>query len=323
MKMLRWLNFGFLMAAAWGAPGCSLRESKALPPVEHEASTWQFRDRQGTLLKTEHYEVYTTVQDPVLLEALPQMMEASFAHYRSLVPAAQPPREPLRVYIFSRRNDWEHFTRRLTGPRAPEFLRVVHGGYSEAGVSVIEYTSNMTTFPIMGHEGFHQYLYTCVGRSAPAWLNEGLAVYCEGLRWSGGRVNQLDAWNNPFRRNALADALVRDKLYPLRELLRINAGHVIGTNAERIATYYGQLWGLMLYLKEGEGGRYAEPFAELCTRLATSDLDPHVRAAQLTHAAPLSHGEAVFSAFITPDFDAFEAGFREFLTDRLYTSRRK
>ena len=63
----------------------------------------------------------------------------------------------------------------------------------ERGITVAEYVSHAVTFPLLTHEGFHQFLYHCAYPRVPAWLNEGLAVMCEG---SAGVTS---AWWNSIR----------------------------------------------------------------------------------------------------------------------------
>ena len=45
---------------------------------------------------------------------------------------------------------------------------------------------------------------------------------------------------------------MRDEIFSLEELLRINAGHVVGGSTRKVSAYYGQVWALMLFLREGQ-----------------------------------------------------------------------
>lgn len=308
------------VAAAWVAlliGGCAARPAPGpvVADVAYEREDWKYQQSVGAAIRSEHYELYTTLREPVLQQSLPQVLESAYNYYRELVPAAQPPAEPMKVYLFATRGEWEHFTRRLAGPRAATLLKVRGGGYSERGVSVIEYVAHEITFPVMLHEGFHQYLYHCVHPNIPAWLNEGLAVYCEGHRAGGHGVSGFDPWYNPTRRNALAELLVRDReLFSLEELLRINAGHVVGGTRRRIDAYYAQVWALMLFLREGEDGRYAPGFARLLAALGRDDIEPFARAAHATSSRPeYNFGQSLFSAFISDDYETVDREFRRFM----------
>jgi hypothetical protein len=91
------------------------------PPAEFTERSLGLRTaRRATSLTTAHYEILTTVEDETLRSALPDFVEAAYARYQELVPATERPgRADAGVYFFARRNEWEAFTRRFTGPHAP------------------------------------------------------------------------------------------------------------------------------------------------------------------------------------------------------------
>lgn len=297
------------LAVCLGAAGCAAPRA----PVAFQIEPWSYRGVEGRKVTTARYEIYTTLRDEFLLSAMPELLETAFEYFRGLVPPARgPDTARMRVYLFADRGGWVEFTRRFTGPRAPEFLRITNGGYSERGVTVIQYVSHQTTFPIMAHEAFHQYVYHYVGRSVPAWINEGLAVVCEGQRWSGERLVNFDPWHNPLRRNVLAESLASGELFSLGELLATNAGRVIQLPSRAVGTYYAQLWALMLFLREGAGGRYAAGMTRMLRHLA--DAEPP---AASRPARPQSAGEALFRRYIAEDLDAVSREFHEFIRTRV------
>lgn len=297
--------------------GCHrpLEGFRAASDVSYTATPWTFDESAGLKIRTPHYEIFTTVEDPGLTDALPQMMETAFAYYRHLLPTPREPNTPMQVYLFASRADWANFTQRFGSGRAGTLLQVRYGGYSEQGVTVIEYTSHQGAFPLMTHEGFHQFVYFCVPEPIPAWLNEGLAVICEGQRWSNGGLIRFDPKHNPRRQNDLAEAIFRKELLPLRELLRINAGHVVGGNPRGIANYYAQVWALMLFLQNGEGGKYAGGFERMLHKLAAGEAEQSIAAARVVSKgpAPAGPGEALFRAFISDDLDLVESEFKRYL----------
>lgn len=319
-------NSLLLTLAVYGvfAGGCAgpRKNTPVLEDVRFEIKPWRYQGRPGRLLRTEHYEIYTTLSDDVLLAAIPQAVETAYSFYRQLVPTAREPGERMKVYLFAHRSEWASFTRRLAGPRAATLLKVRRGGYSERGVSVIEYVAHSVTFPLLAHEGFHQYLHCCVNRRVPAWLNEGLAVLCEGQRWSDSGLKEFDPWYNPARRNALAETLLRDELLPLDELLRVNAGHVIGESTRRVKAYYGQLWALTLFLREGQDGKYAEGFGRLLESLGSRELEPLARVAQVRSRHPATDfGRAVFCSFISDDLETVEREYVAFMRQKVLGQR--
>jgi len=303
-----------MLAAALLATGCV---EKRVKPVAYETEAWSFGSSPGYKMTTEHYQIYTTLQDSMLVEALPQFVEAAYANYTKLLPPQKPLEKRMDVLLFVRRGEWERFTRRLAGPRrASLLLKVRYGGYSERGVSVIEYVRHDVTFPLFAHEGFHQYLYHQVNAQVPAWLNEGLAVCAEGQRWGSHGVQEFDPWFNPKRRNQLVEALQKDRLHPLSRLLSTNAGEVIQETSTAVSTYYAQLWALILFLREGAGGKYAAGFQRLLDTLHDVDLEQYAKASHIWSDRPFNFGEDVFRNFISDDLDTVETEYVAFMREK-------
>jgi len=316
--MTRWMACGVLMLGTLG--GCTTPRSSTKVPYESEA--WRFNDAEGSKLTTEHYEIYTTLRDPVLIEALPAFVEGAYEQYTRLIPPVRAPEERMKVYLFVSRGQWAAFTRKFTGSRARVFLQVRNGGYSERGVSVIQYVTHSVTFPLFAHEGWHQYLYHCVNTKVPAWLNEGLAVICEGQRWDQHGLKEFDPWYNPLRRNDLSQALIANRLYPLRRLLETHAGEVIQGSTQGVATYYAQLWALILFLREGQQGKYAAPFNRMLADLGTSQAEQRARTAHIwSERSAFNFGEALFRAYISEDLESVEQEYFAFLRERFFARR--
>jgi hypothetical protein len=249
-------------------------------------------------------------------------METAYLFYRELVPTAREPEQPMPVYLFARRAEWADFTKRFGPQRARTLLKVRNGGYMERGVTVAEYVSHAVTFPLLTHEGFHQFLFHCAHPHVPAWLNEGLAVLCEGQRWGNAGLTEFDPWHNPQRRNTLAEVLLRDELFSLDELLRINAGHVVGGSTRKISAYYGQVWALTLFLREGEEGKYAEGFARLLNALGSSDLENYARAYHVQSSRQsYNFGRDLFCNFISDDLETVEREYLTFMRQRILGAR--
>lgn len=314
----RWIRstaVAALVFALAGLSGCATQKPRE--PVQFESEAWKYGSHAGHKLTTEHYEIYTTLRDDVLINALPDFVEAAYDNYCTLVPPTREPEERMKVYLFATRGQWEAFTRRFTGPRATVFLKVRNGGYSEQGVSVIEYVAHQITFPLFAHEGFHQYLHCCVNEQIPSWLNEGLAVYCEGQRWGTYTLKEFDPWYNPKRRNDLAEALISNRLHRLGELLETDAGRIIEGSDKSVAAYYAQVWALMLFLREGADGRYAAGFQRLLGELGNADLPQYARAAHIwSDRETFNFGEALFRNFISDDLETAEREYLAFIRER-------
>ncbi len=298
-------------------PTAGCQSTQQFGAVEYESAPWGFARARGYKLTTEHYEIHTTIKDQVLLDALPSFIEAAYENYRRVLPATHAPAGRMKIYLFATRGQWEAFTKRLTGARAPLFLKVRNGGYSERGVVVIEYVAHSITFPLFAHEGFHQYLHHHVNKRIPSWLNEGLAVYCEGQRWGSDRVKKFEPDYNPKRRNDLAAALTSNQLHSLRKLLETNPGQVIGGSSRKVATYYAQVWALIVFLHEGADGKYAADFQRLLDQLDSPELEQHARAAHIwSERSRFDFGTALFRSFISEDLDTVEQEYFDFMRDR-------
>lgn len=290
----------------FGGAGCVVTQSVRYQSSQAE---WRFGRTLGRQIVTDHYEIYTTLTDDNLLRTFPELMERTYEYYAHLVPPGRALEHRMPIYLFATRPEWTLFTQRFTGPRAPIFLQIRNGGYSERGVTVIQYVSHPTTFPLMAHEGLHQYLFHQVNPQVPAWLNEGLATICEGQRWSGGGLERFEPQYNPSRQNILAEAVLRNELIPLAELLATNAGRIVGGPGRTVATYYAQLWALLVFLMEGRDGQYADKLRELSESLS----DPQIVATSLSPDA----GQSLFRRYISDDLRSFEAEYLDFWRRRL------
>lgn len=312
--VVRWglVLLGGLGMAGCGAPRDDMYAARR-EPVAAAIETWEYRGRDGRKVTSQHYEIYTTLTDEYLLSAVPGLMESAFDYYQRLVPATREPREKMQVYLFLERQEWADFTRRFTGPRAPEFLRITYGGYCERGVTVIRYVSHQTTFPLLAHEGFHQYLHHHVNPYVPAWLNEGMAVMCEGQRWNGDRLVRFDPRFLPARRNILAEAVLEDRLFGLEQLLETHAGRIIQLSSREVGTYYAQLWALILFLREGRDGTYAPAFATMLSELGGLEAQRTVRTVASDDRPARSAGEQLFRAYIGENLAEIEADYRAFM----------
>src|SRR5690606_29601981 len=86
----------------------------------------------------------------------------------------------------------------------------------------------------------------------PAFLEEGLATLFEA-GFEGGALARPR--NNGSRHVRLVEAARRKRLWPLRSLLTMHAGDVIGTDHRSVNTFYAQAWALGRMLVESEAYR--------------------------------------------------------------------
>ncbi len=243
-------------------------------------------------------------------------METAYAQYTDILspPPDRPPHR-LTTYLLRARDEWDRFSRRFYPQRYNTYARISYGGYAEQDTAVLYYDSQRAyTLSVMAHEGWHQYLYSVAATPIPAWLNEGLACYCEAFEMQD-ETPVFTPRRNTFRLNHLREALAGNGLIPLREILATDAGRVLDQNKAR--PYYAQVWALAVYLRHGERGKYAAGLERLLADLVAGELTRRAGGARLGTARPadVSPGEAVFIAYISDDLDEFERGFQAFAID--------
>lgn len=292
--------------------GCTSPERG--PEFTLEQEEWNYRGTAGKILKTPHFTIHTTIQDPVMVEIMPDFAEASYRRYEKLMPGGASDRDPLRSYVFEQRRQWNQFTRDFANPRrVPIYLRIQSGGYSENAVGVLYLIGRERTLSVFAHEGFHQYVASRFDETIPPWLNEGLACYCEAFQMDGMKpVFTPD--HNTFRMNNLRTALNAKELVPLKEILDTHAGNIIRLGGRKVASYYAQAWALVTFLRHGKNKQYVEGFRKLLDDAGTSRMR---QAADAFRAASsegdVSYGAACFRHYVCDDVETFEEDYKAFL----------
>ncbi|MCK4659655.1 MAG: DUF1570 domain-containing protein [Phycisphaerae bacterium] len=288
------------------------------PPVPRFQLTqeeWSYNNAVGQLLTTDHFEIYTTIADQELRAVLPLFLESAYQLYTSLLPPITSDNPRMQTYLFNSRFQWDRFVRDTFPRRYRIYARIQHGGFAEGRMCVVYYLRRAYTLSIIAHEGMHQYFGSHFKTRIPAWLNEGLATYCEGFDFRDGAPVFLPRLNT-FRLNPLRRTLTSDALIPLPKLLATHAGEVVGEGHSGLTSaYYAQVWALTVFLRHGQGGRYAPGFARMLEDIRNGSLHTKARAARLASGQPgqMSLGEAVFRAYITHDLETVEQHYRDYM----------
>ncbi len=218
-------------------------------PAQLQAESWENKYSSGLKLTTEHYEVYTTLLDPLVLGKIPGFLECAHQAYNSQLPAAANPNERSRIYIFKDREQWEDFTKLLTGPQAGLFLKIRQGAYCYRGSCVAYDIGPKRTLAALSHEGWHQFTSRHFRFRLPSWLDEGIAMQFEGFRCVNGHYEFQSSLNH-YRIRALSGVLTEQDSIPLEELLRISPGEVMATDrAESVMAFYSQSYALVRFLQ--------------------------------------------------------------------------
>jgi hypothetical protein len=304
-------------AAAPAADEPGLRGPRTAGTIRE--SDWAFESEPGRLIETSHYRVFTTLSSRRTLDVIPVFVERALEHYRSALAALPEPDKTFETFIFGRRDQWQSQTRRIMQDRADLYLNLGRGGYSTRGTAVLYDLGLSDTLSILAHEGWHQYTQIAFRQPLPTWLEEGVATYMEGRR--RGRQNEFtfDPWSNRQRYETLRQAVRRNRLIPLEELVNRSPQEFLERDDSGLLTYYAQVWALVLFLAEGEQGRYRTALAQvledaaagrIASRVATAtSLSPGAR--RRPNAS--QNGYVIARVYFNDDWAAFEEQYSLFV----------
>ncbi len=224
---------------------------------------WNFGESRGRVIRTAHYNLYTTIEDEQILAVVPQVLEGALRQYHLLVPEVSLTKRPMDCYLFANRTQWAAFTAAHTGEDARVYLQVMRGGYCHGDRTVTYFLGDLSTYSVAAHEGWHQFVARHFRTRLPPFLEEGIASMFESVTFDH---RGLPRWNlsvNYNRIDKLRAAVTGGDLWPLDELIRLHAGEVVTQPAERIEAFYAQNWAFARFLWEGEQGRYRAAFQQL------------------------------------------------------------
>ncbi|MBL9121551.1 MAG: DUF1570 domain-containing protein [Phycisphaerae bacterium] len=277
---------------------------------------------EGKVISGPRYRVRTTKNDETLPRQLVRFYEGAIEHYTNGLVTLPLPSKPLETYLFATRDHWGDFTRTRMEGDADTYLALGRGGYTIEGEAVLYDLGRWDTLALAAHEGWHQYTQTVFRHPLPIWLEEGVATYMEGHRWSRGDERPaFNPWRNYERFGELREAVRENELIDLDELMAGIPQGFLKSGRSKLLTYYAQVWALTHYLVEGEGGRYRPALEELLHDAAEGRLAGKVAASSRLPAGRggrtlgLKVGRAVAIVYFNPDFASFKAGYEAFVAD--------
>lgn len=315
---------GWLFALSLGAlAGCSSSAPRVEPATSAVAPSsavesvepWSFEGTPGKVIRTAHYRVFTTETSPAIIDRLPAFLEDALDHYRSALTPLPPPPMRLDTYLLDSRPQWQRATLRLMGQAGEPFLRIGRGGFATRGVAMLYDIGTFDTLAIAAHEGWHQYTQRTFGDGLPMWLEEGVATYMEGHKWAGDRAVFL-AWANVERYDRLRDAAARGELRSLRQLIDTSLDDNLARPTEGAITYYAQVWALVHFLNEGDGGKRRVALRELLSDASVGRLRDATRTRlgdRASGALSTRAGPAVFFAYFGDDLDEIGRAYDAFV----------
>lgn len=237
-------------------------ESENLPALE-SVETWQSDYGAGLKLTTSHYEIFTTVLEPLMLRQIPGFIESAYRGYNNQLPRPIATTTKCTIYLFADREQWEDFTKVFAGHQAELFCRIKAGAYYLKGACVTHNIGRRRTFSALGHEGWHQFNSRHFKFRLPSWLDEGVAMLFEASRYEGG-IFYFEPAKNTYRLDALKKTLTTNRRIRLSELMAINPGEVLATDqTEAVTAFYSQAYALVRFLREADYGKHLDNFHRL------------------------------------------------------------
>jgi Protein of unknown function (DUF1570) len=292
--------------------------SEAAP--EPLAEPWTFQGKTGTLVRTRSFRIFTTLQPGRVYDIFPTFMEAALEGYTgALLPLPRPTR-PMDTFLMRQRDEWVALTQQVMGRDAGPYLKMQRGGLTSEGTALLfDVGRSRDTLMLAAHEGWHQYTQSTFKEALPMWMEEGLATYMEGFRQS--RQDPTDfafmPWANVERFYALRDASRKGRLVSLERVLDSTPQDLMAENASAALQYYAQVWALVHFLNEFEGGRYRPALKGMVQDAADGTLIARVRAARGPRAASSfvsrRRGPEPLLAYVDVDLDTLNGQYQEFM----------
>jgi hypothetical protein len=296
-------------------------------PAVKNVQPWVNSYGQGLQVRTEHYTLYTTLLEPLMLRQIPSFLESAHKAYQSQLPQPISSGQPLEVYLFDTRSQWEDFTRGMAGDDAKVYLQIQRGAYTLNGIVAAYNIGRKQTFSVIGHEGWHQFNQRLFVYRLPSWLDEGIATLFETCRYTQGQF-VFEPGQNLMRLGSLKETLLEKQLIPLRDLIILNPGQVLNghSNDDAVIRFYAQNYAMVRFLREYNYGLRLRKYHAMLLGGAngTWPLQNDLSAMAADRTRPLTVGwnmqvsPALFAYYIDPDINTLEAQYQEFCRKIVY-----
>jgi len=297
-------------------------------PVLKSVEKWPDSVGPGIKLTTAHYEIYTTLMEPLMLSQVPGFMESAYRGYQAQLPQTIETTQSFTVYLFADRQQWEDFTRAFAGSQAPMYLRLKAGAYCLNGACVTYNVGRERTFSALGHEGWHQFTKQHFVYRLPSWLDEGVAMMFETSSYEAG-LFRFRPEQNGYRLGGLRKSLIENKTIPLEALVSMNPGEAIMDSDDAVQAFYSQSYALVRFLREEDYGRRLTNYQQmmldgLLGRWELSDAGKRVardRNIPLTVPWNRAMGTLLFKQYVDGDFAKIESEYLAFCRKIVYHVR--
>ncbi|MFO0894472.1 MAG: DUF1570 domain-containing protein [Phycisphaerales bacterium] len=259
------------------APAAGAREQPGI-----RESEWTLENSTGTILEGPHIRMHSTLRDAAFARSLATFAEFAFDNYHTALAPLPVPVRTLESYVFGTRSQWEAFANERLGKDAATYTAIGKGGFTTDATAILYDIGRPDTYTILAHEGWHQYSQSVLKHQMPVWMEEGVACWMEGLRLNrDGKGATFLPWRNMERFGELRNAAQRDRLISLEKLLDSTPEAFLREGKDRMLLYYAQVWALVHFLNEGEGGRYREGMRQLLADAAAGRLAGRMAASRV------------------------------------------
>jgi hypothetical protein len=294
---------------------------------------WDAAGVEGACIETQHYQVFTTLIDPLMLRQVPSFVESAYRAYESQVPYRIQCMRKFKIYLFSDRMGWEQFTRVFTGPDAETYLKIREGAYVYNGICIAYNIGREQTFSVIGHEGWHQFNQGYFTYRLPSWLDEGVATLFETCRYKQG-VFEFRPQDNLMRLVTLRKVMQKERMISVADLISLNPVQVLdgyGNDTDAAMTFYAQTYAMVRFLREYGYGRRLTKYHNLLLGglRGTWPIEPYLvqmaadRNIPLTVAWNSRVSPILFKMYIDQDMELINAQYRQFCNDIIYYVRLK
>jgi len=203
-------------------------------------------------VKTRHYEVSTDVSER-FAGLIAEHMESIYKEYERRFQGYDLKRhDRFAVRVFERRADYDR-------AMPPELVGSAGAFVSHMRLLAAfkEERTDEEVFRTLYHEGFHQFLYSCVAPDVPLWVNEGFAEYFSEATWNG---RSFTTGQVPMKRLFVLQQAIRENSYiRLNELFAVeSAAWLARMRAGQIESYlqYCEAWSVVHFLIHSQRGKF-------------------------------------------------------------------
>ena len=285
------------------APGSDAKFSKC-----YTTASWAAAPPDGKIVRTKHYEIFTTMHADQSHRILANFMEAACARYmfETNLPA---PRGKMPVYMLATRKQWRSIATGMFGQNDPA-TQLENGGYTIHGVMFCWNIGGDTTFSVASHEGLHQFLYYHMKTTLPVWAEEGFATCFEAFKMTDRKISFFPQ-TNPMRLPALKIALLSDTFMLAEDLVELTPAEVIKTGCCDLLEYYAQLYALVSFIRSHP--QYKAGFDKMLRDAKAGHLKLDRENFAKHHSARKGkNARMVFEHYITDNFVTFNKEFRAY-----------